>query len=257
MNFRTTFTLTFTAVAVFMFLQWKSDPYSTLLPVGSTDLTPVREALAKLPPDERELVEAYVKRSRGDVLPAQFADPDAPLTARTFREAIELQRAWVARMKVVEADREKLNAQREARLAPLRALVQASVVEAEIVTRNEYQARKNPDFNKRPYKVDNSPAFIILIRVQNLGDEPIVALRGSLQAHDSQAYLPMDICWIDIGSGREIQPGGYLELPCGHDYRGASEQNKAFVNNPEGRFRVVWEPRYVKFADGRELDSGL
>lgn len=28
-------------------------------------------------------------------------------------------------------------------------------------------------------------------------------------------------------------------------------------NRFEGRFRVVWEPKYVKFAGGRELDSGL
>jgi hypothetical protein len=91
--------------------------------------------------------------------------------------------------------------------------------------------------------------------LQNLSDETINAFRGSLEAHDAQAYLPMDLCWIDIGERQSIPSGGTLELMCGHDYRTASQQQKDFASNPGARFDVVWRTQYVKFLDGRELQS--
>jgi hypothetical protein len=236
---------------------WCGDPHHTRLPFGTTDLSSVQKQLAKLPPADRTLVEAYVKRSNGDVLPKQFADPDDPLTARTFAEAIELQRTWEAKAKIYDARIAKIRAEREAKLAPLRAVVRASVVKAEVLTRNEYQARRDPTFYQRPYRVDGSPAFLSTIRIQNLTDQTIVAVRGSLEAHDAQAYLPMDLCWIDIGEQQSIPSHGSLDLLCGHDYRMASQQQRDFIANPRGRFEVVWEPQYAKFADGRELKSGL
>lgn len=255
MNLRTILTILAIGSAVFLLQRLGTDPHDTKLPFGTTDLGTVQKALAKLPGDERALVEAYVARSRGDVLPAKFADPDDPLTARTFAEAIKLQRAWEARKKESDAHIAELRAQREAQLDPLRAVVRANVVKAEIVTRNEYQARTNPRFYQQPYRVDSSPTFLTRIRVQNLGNEPIVALQGSLQATDSQAYLPMDLCWIDLGSDQTITTAGTLEFYCGHEYRSASQQHRDFVERPEGRFEVRWEPKYIRLASGRELKS--
>ena len=257
MNIRTILTVLVIGSAAFLLQRLSADPHDTRLPFGTTDLSTVQKALARLPGAERALVEAYVARSRGDVLTAKFADPDEPLTARTFAEAIELQRAWESRKKVLDAHLAELREQREARLAPLRAVVRASIVKAEIITRNEYQARTNPHFYQQPYRVDSSPTFITRIRVQNLGNEPIVALQGSLQASDSQAYLPLDLCWIDLGSEQTIGTAGTVEFYCGHDYRGASQQHRDFVERPEGRFEVTWEPKYVRLASGRELKSGL
>jgi hypothetical protein len=257
MTFRTTFTIVVIAGAVLGVYGWKGDVHHTRLPFGTTDLSSVQEPLAELSSEERALVEAYVKRSNGDVLPKQFADPDDPLTARTFAEAIELQRTWNVKQQAVNLRVAELRSQREAKLAPLRAMVEASVVKAEVITRNEYQARSDPTFYQRPYQVDTSPAFLTLVRVRNLSSETLVAVRGSLHAIDADAYLPMDLCWIDVGDERSIPSGGSIDLLCGHDYRGASQQQRDFVRNPTGRFRIVWEPRYVKLASGRELETGI
>ncbi|MBK9656440.1 MAG: hypothetical protein IPO66_13640 [Rhodanobacteraceae bacterium] len=221
------------------------DPHRTALPFGSTDLSSVQAELARLPADERTLVEDYVKRSNGDVLPAQFADPDDPLTARTFGEAIELQRAWVERMKVEDARMADLRAERDARLAPLRAIADARVVKAQIVG------------------ADGLPVagvggnFVTRIRIQNLGNESIVGLSGSLKARDRDEYLPLDLCWIDLGSQQTLAAGASTEFHCGRGRGGASDQQRAYVENPPGRFIVEWEPRHIKLASGRELDSGL
>jgi hypothetical protein len=183
-----------------------------------------------------------------------MADPDAPFTARTFGEAIELERRWKVKFAEMNARAEKLKVQRQARLAPLKALVDASVVEAKVLSRNEYQAIKDPTFYQRQYNVDKSPAFITKIRVRNLSGERVVAMKGWLRANDAKAELPMDLCWIDLQ--QELAPGENLEFHCGHDHRQASAQDQAFADNVSDRFEVVWEPRYVKLADGRELDSG-
>jgi hypothetical protein len=255
MAFRTTATAVVLLGACIALYAWRGDPQHTRLPFGTTDLSSVEKQLAKLPPADQERVKAYVKRSNGDVLPKRFADPDNPLTARTFAEAIELQRTWEAKAKIDDARIAKIRAEREAKLAPLRAVVRASVVKAEVLTRNEYQARRDPTFYQHPYRVDTSPAFLTTSEVQNLSDQTIVALRGSLEAHDTQAYLPMDLCWIDITESQSIPSGGTLELMCGHDYRTASQQQKDFASNPGVRFDVVWQPQYVKFLDGRELQN--
>lgn len=232
------------------------DPQRTALPFGTTDLSSVQEQLARLSPEDRALVEAYVTRSNGDVLTADLADPDDPLTARTFGEAITLQKNWIVRSGVADAEQSERVAQREARIAPLRALVRASVVKAEIITRNEFQARQSPDFYKQPYQVDNNPTFYVRIRVQNLGNERIVAIKGALKAHDSQAVFPMDLCWIDLGADQAIDARSSVDVNCGGRMQ-ASAQEEAFVRSPDGRFRVQWEPRYLKLENGRELDSGV
>lgn len=220
------------------------DAHGTALPFGSTDLSTVQTELARLPDAERVLVEAYVKRSNGDVLPERFADPDNPLTAHTFGEAIELQRAWVEQQKVEDARMAGLRAERDAHLAPLRAIADARVVKAQILAADETSAGSGGNFVTR-------------IRVQNLGNESIVGLSGSLKARDRDEYLPLDLCWIDLGQQEALAAGASTEFDCGGSRGGASAQEHAYVDNPPGRFTVEWEPRHIKLASGRELDSGL
>src|SRR5579859_2891403 len=125
------------AVALIFLAQYWRDPHHTALPVGSTDLAPLQAKLAKLPPNERELVEEYVQRSHGDVLPARFADPDNPLTARTFGDAIVLERQWRDKQNVQQASAARRSAERADELAPLRALVTANVAQRELLSRRE------------------------------------------------------------------------------------------------------------------------
>jgi len=254
MNMGRLFLMVVAGAAVWLGAHWLRDPHRTALPFGTTDLSSVQVQLARLPAEERKLVEDYVKRSNGDVLTPAFADPDEPLTARNFADAIELQRRWLAKRVVQDAHAAELKAGREARRAPLRELVDASVVRAEILARNDFQALQDPAFYQRPHEVDKSPVFVLKVRVENLGNDRILAMRGGLQAHDRDAYLPLDLCWIDLRE--QLAPHDSVEFYCGHDFRQAGQQQKDFVADPPGRFEVEWQPQYVKLEDGRELDSG-
>ena len=230
------------------------DPHRTALPFGTTDLSSVHKQLARLPGDERKLVEDYVKRSNGDVLTPKFADPDDPLTARTFAEAIELQKRWAAKQSVADAQAADRKADREARMAPLREVVEARVVSAKVMTLNASQELTDPGYAKKAHQVSDALTFVLRVRVENHGTQPIVALKGSLQARDRDTYLPMDLCWIDLQ--QEIPSGESTEFYCGNSARQASDQQKAFAEHDDGRFTETWEPQYLKLASGRELDAG-
>ena len=140
-------------------IHYGRDPHHTRLPFGSTDLSSVESDLRRLPADERALVEAYVKRSRGDVLLPSMAEPDDPLTARTFGEAITLQRKWQVKMHAQEAVAATRAAERDRAMAPLRDAVTARVARREILTRDELNERQSPGYLQRAHRVDSDPVF--------------------------------------------------------------------------------------------------
>ncbi len=71
MNIQTLFKTIGIMIFLIALVIYGRDPYRTKLPFGSTDLSSVEKQLARLSPEDRKLVEDYVKRSKGDVLPAE------------------------------------------------------------------------------------------------------------------------------------------------------------------------------------------
>lgn len=254
MNLRNLLVIVAIGVVVVLGARHSRDPRNTELPLGSTDLSSVEAQLAKLPDEERALVEGYVKRTNGDYLPAGMGDPDDPMTARTFAEAIALERAWKEKMKGQQAQADARQAERDARMAPLRALVDARVVKAEVLSSSEFAARRGQPQPGQATMRGEGETFVVRIRVQNTGNETINAMTGSLKARDRDEYLPLDLCWIDF-SQRPMAPGASEEIECG-GRAGVSDQQRAFAAGTPGRFTVVWEPRQVVLASGRRLDSG-
>jgi hypothetical protein len=242
---------------VFVLVHYGRDPHRTRLPFGSTDLSSVESALRRLPPEERSLVEAYVKRSNGDVLLPSMADPDDPLTARTFGEAIVLQRKWNERMRGQEAVAATRAAERERAMAPLRDAVTAHVARREILSRDELNERQSPGYLQRAHRVDSDPVFVITVAIDNHTDADIVALQGSLEARDRDAYLPLNLCWVDLNEQRTISAHARTEIICANPHRGAASNERDFVADPPGRFTVNWEPKLVRMADGKVLESKL
>lgn len=251
--------------AIFLVLYWR-DPHHTALPVGSADLAPVAAQLAKLPPNERELVEEYVQRSHGDVLPARFADPDNPLTARTFGDAIALQRRWREKQTALQAHAEAHMAERDRDLAPLRAIVNASVAKRELLSRRQLTARRSgePDPGigtdaygaKRALPSDVPDIFAATIALENAGDSDVIELTGAVMAKDRDAPLSFDLCWINIDETDFVPVGGRREVLCANPDRPADAQHTAFVQEPS-RFAVTWQPRHIKLRNGTVLNAKL
>lgn len=234
------------------------DPLHTALPYGTTDLSSVEPALARLKPDDRALVEAYVKRSNGDVLPPKFADPDQPFTARTFADAIELEKAWDVKRVEQEAAASAREAERDAAVAPLRAAVAANVVRSRVLSPRELTGPSSPDTAaKQALPTDDATTLVVMVTVHNLTSKTIVGVQGAVEARERDAALPLQLCWVDIGESQPIEPASRIEIRCGNPARQMSDEERAFVDDDSGRFTVSWKPRSVVFADGTRLDSGL
>lgn len=234
------------------------DPLRTALPFGTTDLSSVETQLQRLRPEDRALVEAYVKRSNGDVLPAKFADPDQPFTARTFGDAVELEKAWGVKRGAMDAEAERRQAERDAAMAPLREAVEADVARAEVLAPRDLVAPPDPSAPvKQALASADATVFVVTVSLHNLGNRTITAVQGSLEAHDREAYLPLDLCWIDLAGRDPIEAASRVEIRCANANRRVSEQQRAFIDDASGRFTLVWNPKRVVFADGSTLDSGL
>lgn len=242
------------AVLVGVFLHLR-DPLQTALPFGSTDLSTLEAQLARLEPADRERVEAYVKRSNGDVLPEKFADPDEPFTARTFAEAIALERAWEVKRAAMESAAASRQAQRDAAMTPLRDALDAEVASARIVSPRELSSPPpTGDAAKQALPSEDATVFAVTISLHNLGSRTIVAVQGSLEANDGQP-LPMDLCWID--AHERIEPASRVEVRCANINRIAGRRQRDFVDDTTERFSVTWNPKRIVFEDGTTLESGL
>ncbi len=233
-------------------IRWFNDPLRTRLPFGSTDLSSVQIQLARLPVEERGLVQAYVARSRGDVLPERLADPVEPLTARTFGQAIELQRHWQVTLAQQEALAARRRALIESRVAALRMAVATSVLEASIRSSDEFEPVHPPGTRRRVG--DAHPVFVVKLRVENRAEDTIVSMNGSMKALDRQSPLPLNLCWVDLR--RPLAPGAFVDVTCMERYRHPTEQEQDFAAGDDDRFDAQWWPSAIQFDDGREMTSG-
>jgi len=247
------------AIVLLAFLLHRNhDPLRTALPFGTTDLSSVESALQRLKADDRALVEAYVKRSHGDVLLPSMADPEQPFTARTFAQAIALEKAWDIKRDAQEAVAAKDAAARDEAMAPLRALVEADVQRAEILSpRQLIKPREPVDGVISALPSDKATVFVVTVSLHNLSSKAIVAVTGSLEAQDRDAILPLDLCWVDVGPQDRIEPASRTEIRCANLHRQVSKEQRAFMDAPPGRFTLVWKPKSVQLEDGTRIESGL
>jgi hypothetical protein len=228
------------------------DPRTTRLPLDLADIPKIQPQLDKLPAEERELVLAYLQRSKGDVLPAKFADPDAPLTARTFAEAIKLQREWKVKFAKENERIEALAEAREEAYEPLRRAISATLLKREIVTADEAAGRQ-PTPGRA---LNNNEVLVVTYRLQNHSSETINHVTGSVQVRtesDPKSLMGAARCWIDH---REPIGGSQTaEVRCSNLNQRPSAQTKEFVYMNERNLIVTWEPKTVEFATGKVLRS--
>ena len=227
-------------------------PYGTALPLDLADIPKIQPQLNKLPDDERELVLGYLRRSNGDVLPAKFADPDAPFTARTFAEAIKLQKDYKVKHAVDIARMDALQAAREAALAPLRDALSIELVSREILSADAVSGRELI----RGQAINDSPILVTTYRLRNRTYETITDASGSVvvrTSDDPKSLMGAARCWFQ-GIER-LSPGQATEVRCGDIRKQVDDASKAFVALPESALILTWEPKSITFESGKVLKA--
>ncbi|HVH33928.1 MAG TPA: hypothetical protein VM847_07450 [Tahibacter sp.] len=222
-------------------------PYGTLLPMDVRDLSEVQPQLDRLGDDERALVLGYLKRSNGDVLPPAMADPDAPFTARTFGEAIELQKRFLRE----QAERDAVAAQRQAErdrlLEPLREALGLHLLRRELLTRD--QALGIADAGGAKRADDGSRVLVVTYRLSNQSGHDIASANGAAEVFDADGRRRAH-CWLEQEA---LQAFASAELRCGNAMRTADPDERAFAELPADGLRLEWEPGEIVFADGKRL----
>jgi hypothetical protein len=228
------------------------DPQATSLPLNLADIPKVQPQLDKLPADERQLVLDYLKRSNGDVLPANLTDPSAPLTARTFAEAIKLQKEFVVRHSAEEANVAEFRAERDTAIEPLREALSIEIVKKEIVTADEATGRRPSPGEAIP----DAPTLVTTYRLRNNTAQTIVHVTASVSVRspsDPDSLMGLDRCFID--RSEPIQGGQSLEVRCGNVAQRPGDQSKEYVAMSESSLLVRWEPKAITFEGGRVLTA--
>ena len=248
---RSTILLVLFLMAVVGLYRIGTDPYRTTLPMEVEDLSPIAPQLAKLPPEDRELVVDYLKRSNGDVLPAQFADPDDPLTARTFAEAIALEKKHREKMKVEQARLAAFRAERDAQFKPLRDIVSARIVNREFLTYDEIYGRSTSGGLAKSVQGDPGAGKITVLtyRFWNRGNRTITSLRGNVEV-DGSGLMPAASCWINDSD--PIGPLDHRDVRCRTPVD-ATAEDRAMVQRPLAQIPLDWYPAEIRFDDGRVL----
>ena len=225
-------------------------PYGTALPTDLADIPKIQPQLNKLPDDERELVLGYLRRSNGDVLPAKFADPDSPFTARTFAEAIKLQKEYKVKHAVEIARVDALQAAREAALAPLRDALSIELVSRELLSADAVSGREPT----RGQAINDSPTLVTTYRLRNRTYETITDASGSVVVRttdDPRSLMGAARCWFQ--SIEPLSPGQATEVRCGDIRKQAGDASNVFVALPESALILTWEPRSITFESGKVL----
>jgi len=246
---RTKILFLFAAVALIGIIYKKTAVHETDLPFGTTDLSSVEHRLERLPPEEARLVRAYVKRSNGDYLPGAFADPDSPFTAKTFGDAIELQRNWERKTAERKA---RIKAERDARLGPLLAIADVEVLSYERMSRKAYDEMRlgHPAPTNRLFGGD---VVFTRVRLTNLGDDVIEEISGTVQARLDDNHLPLNLCYFKRNGSRVPGPGESMEFDCAVQYSGVGRE---VMEADEDKINIEWTPQFLRLANGREL-SGM
>ena len=238
------------------YIQFLNEPHNTHLPLDLNELPRIQSKIDKLPPEERELLLGYLKRSNGDRLPAKFADPDSPFTATTIGEAIVLQREWLKRDAVRQAGADQRSAAREASMQPLRAVIDVRLVRRQILTHDEIfglpQDTVTPRGDVVKHALNDRQALIVTWRLRNLSPRTIASAKGSVELRDAGGNKVTE-CWIDE---KNPLPGNETrEVRCGSTQRAATDADRAFVAASAMDYTLLWEPEEVVFDDGTQLKS--
>lgn len=243
-------------VGVALVIRWGLSPGRTRLPDGM-DLSSVEPQLRRLSAEEQSLVRDYVVRSRGQYWPTTFNEDDAlPMNARTFGDAIKLQRQLLARQEEYRAEQRVRDAARDTTLAPLRAVLQLQMVRRELADFGGlYGHPVPPRTAAEPPRPREDLRALTRWRVRNVSSRTVASFEGSAKVYGDGPgiefpNLPLGGCYIEHDTA--LPPGGSVEVGCGRGNRGLA-RDRAYLALPASALRIDWMPRRITYAGGSEL----
>ena len=226
-----------------------SGPKDTPVPKDLAAMESVKPALEKLTPEERELFAGYVMRSTlGAKLSGLFGGKEGPgiPDGMTIGKAIEEQRKFKADRVVEEAKeaalKEKLRAERETAMKTMRDVVTVTLVSKALKEERGMSGMLMDENLQVTFGYKNNSAKDIAgvkgyVSVKDLfGDE----LSGFAISNDTTIKAGETATWT---GSRSVK------------YSMGSNKDRKLAELTDDKYKVIWEPKVVVFADGTKLTA--
>lgn len=230
-----------------MILAACSGPKDTPLPRELDKIESIKPAMEKLTPEERELAAGYIMRHTiGAKLGGLFGGKEGPgiPEGMTIGKAIEDQRKFKADAALEEAKQQalkvKLQTEREAALKPMREAITVTLVSKKIATERGYSGMV----------MDES--LEVMFGYKNNTDKDISGVKGRISIKD---LFGDEISAFQISNDSTIKAGQSITWSGSRSVRFSMGNNKdrKLADLPDDKFKVVWEPQAIVFADGTKL----
>lgn len=234
-------------VASFMALAACSGPKDTPLPTDLQKMESIKPAMEKLTPEERELAAGYIMRyTIGAKLGGLFGGKEGPgiPEGMTLGKAIEEQRKFKADAALEEAKQQalkaKLKAEREAAMKPMLDAVTVTLVSKKIATERGYSGMVMDEHLEVTFGYKNNTAKDISgvkgrVSVKDLFDDELSAFQIS---NDSTIKAGQTATWTGSRSVR---------------FSMGNNKDRKLAELSDDKYKVVWEPQAIVFADGTKL----
>ena len=237
----------FVVITCLMVLAGCSGPKDTPLPRELEKMESIKSAMEKLPPEERQLVTGYIVRHTiGAKLGGLFGGKEGPgiPEGMTLGKAIDEQTKFQADAAIEEAKqkalKEKLKAESEAAMSKLRGVITVTLVSKKLEVDRGYGGMVMDE------------RISVTIGYKNNTEKDVAGVKGHLAIKD---IFGEDLSGFQVSNDSTIKAGGTITWQGGRSVKyGMNRDNdRKFAELTEDKYKVVWEPSMVVFADGTKL----
>lgn len=223
-----------------------SGPKDTPLPRELDKMESIKPAMEKLTPEERELAASYIMRHTiGSKMKGMFGGKEGPgiPEGMTLGKAIDEQRKFKADAAMEEAKqqalKDKLKAEREAAMKPMREAITVTLVSKKI----------------RPEYVSGmllNEHLVVVFGYKNNTDKDISGVKGYISVKD---LFGDEISGFLISNDTTIKAGQTITWTGSRSVKFAFGDNKdrKLAELEDEKYKVVWEPKIIVFKDGTKL----
>lgn len=224
-----------------------SGPKDTPLPRELEKMDSIKPAMEKLTPEERELAAGYIMRHTvGAKVTGLFGGKEGPgiPEGMTLGKAVEEQRKFRADATIEEAKqkalKDKLLAEREAVLKPMREAVTVTLVSKKV----------SPEYGSSGMVLDEH--LVVIFGYKNNTEKDIAGVKGYVSVKD---LFGDEISGFLISNDTTIKAGQSITWTGTRSVKYARGDNKdrKLAELTDDKIKVVWEPRVIVFTDGTKL----
>jgi hypothetical protein len=225
-----------------------SNPKNAIIPTNIDSMDSISESVKKLTPEDRELFAGYFMRHVvGSKMGGLFGIKARPIPeGMTVGKAIDEQRAYLATESAKEADekalKEKVLKEREQAMDAMRSAVTVTLVSKKIVSEKGYS------------NIETDRKIEVVIAYRNNTEKAVAGVKGTVDVHD---LFGDELSGFAISNEATIAPGATITWTGGRSVRyGMNSNNDEKLGGLEDdKYKVIWNPKMVVFADGTKLTA--